>query len=458
MLLAIFISPYYNGCMHASANTTPELHLRERFPMPGQRILRSVVAVWLCLAVYLLRGRQGYPVISMMAALQCIQPYNKDIRMLAKERVIGTLTGTAWGLLFLYAERALVQGGLSDGIIRYCLIGLCTGAVLYFTVVLKVTDVAFFSAITFLPIVFDPVTDASLIGDALFRTLDTLTGIALGTLVNMVQLPRRRNTDILFASGVGEFLVGSGNTMTPYSKVELNRLIEDGAKFTISTMQTPATVRELLKDIRLRYPIVTMDGAVLYDMQQLSYLKTNPMPAENARRLINWLDENDLPFFSNCIEEDLLVIRYEELANPAMRKIYDSKHTSPHRNYLHGKTETFENIVYVLVVEKTEKIRAACEAFVNEPWANDFRLSVIPGETDVEGYTGLKFYDVNTSQEAMLKELAQMLGTKETVTCGFDAARYDVVASEKNPDQVVKEIRDRFEPVDLRGWKHILRF
>lgn len=444
--------------MQSATQTTRKHTIFERFPVPGQRIIRSVIVVWLCLAVYRLRGREGFTVIILIAALQCIQPYTKDIRVLAKERVIGTLIGTVWGMLFLYGERALVPGGLPDGPVRYILIGLGAGVVLYFTVVLKVTDVAFFSAITFLPLVIDPVTDTSLLADGVARTLDTLIGIALGTIVNIVQLPRVRNTDILFVSGVGEFLTGSGNTITPYSKVELNRLIEDGAKFTISTMQTQATVREMLEGVNLQYPIVTMDGAALYDIQKLSYLKTNPMKAENAEKLLTWLEENNLPFFCNCIEENLLVIRYHALTNPAMKKIYESKHTSPYRNYLHGRQETFENIVYVLVVEKTERIREACESFVNMPFANSFRIAVIPGETDVEGYTGLKIYDSNTSQDAMLKELSAMLGTKETVTCGFDAARYDVVASEKDPNLVVKEIRDRFEPVSIRGWKHILRF
>ena len=444
--------------MQSVSQTTRQNPISARFPVPGQRIIRSVIVVWLCLAVYYLREREGFPVIILIAALQGIQPCTKDIRSLAAERVIGTLTGLFWGVLFLFTERSLTGGGLPDGLLRYTLISLCTGVVLYFTVVLKVTGVAFFSAITFMPIVLEPVTHTSLLADAFARTLDTLIGIGLGPLVNVVQLPRLRNTDILFVSGVGEFLVSSDNTITPYSRVELNRLIEDGAKFTISTMQTPATVRELLDGVRLRYPIVTMDGAALYDMEKLSYLKTNPMPAENAEYLIRWLEENNLPFFCNCIEEDLLVIRYNGLPNPAMKKIFESKHTSPYRNYLSGRQETFENIVYVLVVDQTEKIREACEAFVNLPKAGCFRMSVIPGETDVEGYTGLKFYDVNTSQESMVKELAAMLHTKETVTCGFDAARYDVVASEKNPNLVVKEIRDRFEPVSLRGWKNILRF
>ena len=145
--------------MQSGSQITHKQSFFERFPIPGQRIIRSVVVVWLCLGGYLLRGKEGFLVIILIAALQCIQPYTKDIRILAKERVIGTLIGLFWGVLFLYAERAIIKGGLPDGIFRYTLIGLGTGAVLYFTVVLKVTDVAFFSAITFLPIVIDPVTD-----------------------------------------------------------------------------------------------------------------------------------------------------------------------------------------------------------------------------------------------------------------------------------------------------------
>ena len=43
-------------------------------PLPGQRIGRSMVAVWLCMGLYILRGRQGIPFYSVIAALQCLQP------------------------------------------------------------------------------------------------------------------------------------------------------------------------------------------------------------------------------------------------------------------------------------------------------------------------------------------------------------------------------------------------
>ncbi len=52
----------------------------KHLPVPGQRIFRSMVAVWLCFALYFLRGRHGIPFYSVIAALQCLQPYNKEMQ------------------------------------------------------------------------------------------------------------------------------------------------------------------------------------------------------------------------------------------------------------------------------------------------------------------------------------------------------------------------------------------
>ena len=62
-------------------------------PVPGQRIFRTMVAVWLCLAVYLLRGHRGLPTFAVLAAIAGIQPYYKDMRASARRRMIGNLTG-----------------------------------------------------------------------------------------------------------------------------------------------------------------------------------------------------------------------------------------------------------------------------------------------------------------------------------------------------------------------------
>ena len=321
---------------------------RERLPVPGQRILRSVVAVWLCFAVYFLRHRNGIPFFSAIAVLQCIQPYTKDIAKVARQKIVGTLFGSLWGLALLLLEGLLWTEGIPDDWPHYLLVGLFAGVVLYSTVLFNLRDVSYFSTVVFLTITINHLADESAWLYCFHRTLDTMIGIGIGELVNRTQLPRRRNTDVLYASGIGEFLLGTEQALTPYSKVELNRLIEDGALFTLSTVQTQATVRELLRGVELPYPIVTMDGAALYDTRTLEYIRTRPMSDGDAERMIRWLRAEKLPFFSNSIEENLLVIHYTKLPNEAMRQIYAGKRRSPYRNYLKSPVERYENIVITL--------------------------------------------------------------------------------------------------------------
>ena len=187
---------------------------RGRIPAPGQRIIRSVIAVWLCFAVYFLRGRGGVPFFSAIAVLQCIQPYTKDMWKIVRDKIIGTLIGSFWGLLLLLLENVLAEGGVPDELTHFFLVGLFTGIVIYFTVLFHLRDVSYFSAVIFLTVVVMHNVDGQPYLYVFNRTLDTMIGLAIGEIVNRVQLPRRKNTDVLYASGIGEFALGTQNTLT----------------------------------------------------------------------------------------------------------------------------------------------------------------------------------------------------------------------------------------------------
>lgn len=40
--------------------------------IPGQRIVRTVIAILLCMLVYEARGRRGMPIFALIAAVMCI--------------------------------------------------------------------------------------------------------------------------------------------------------------------------------------------------------------------------------------------------------------------------------------------------------------------------------------------------------------------------------------------------
>lgn len=430
-----------------------DMEKKRHIPLPGQRIIRSAVAVALCLLVYILRGRQGIPFYSAIAALQCMQPYTKDMRGVARKRILGTVIGAAWGLLLLLLEIAAVRGGTPDESLHYVLIPLILILDLYSTVLLKVQEMAYFSGVVFLAITVNHFSDANPYLFAFNRLLDTVIGVVIASAVNRIHLPRRRNTDTLFVSALGHSLLGSDSRLSPYSLVELNRLMDDGAKFTLSTKETQATVRELLPGVRLRYPIITMDGAALYDMGSLEYIRTTPMSEEKAVKLVRWLRERNVPFFSNSIEQNLLVIRYAELPNEGMRQVFEQKRHSPYRNYIRSDADPCEHIVYLLAIDTGERIEAVYQELTDQPWIGEYR--VVKGDAEQEGYSFLKIYDVSCSRETMLREMEKLMGTKETMTFGGTPGKYDVTIENADRNLLVRELKRRFEPVDLRCWRSI---
>ena len=428
---------------------------RRGYSLPGQRIIRSSVAVACCLLVYVLRGYNGIPLYSALAALQCMQPYTKDMRGVARKRILGTMIGAFWGLLLLLIEFMLGHGEAMDIRLHFVLVPLMLILVLHSTVLMKLPEMAYYSGVVFLVITISHYADAKPFLFAFNRLLDTVIGVLIASIVNRVHLPRRKNTDTLYVSALGHSLLGSDSRLSPYSLVEINRLMDEGAKFTISTSQTQATVRELLPGVRLRYPIITMDGAALYDMGSLEYLRTTPMGKEQAERIMHWLREKEAPFFSNSIEQNLLVIRYRDLENEGMRQLFEKKRYSPYRNFVRSEMDLPEHVVYLMVLEPDAALESLYQKLTAQPWVGEYR--VVKMASEFEGFSALKIYSAACSREAMLCELERLMGTANTVTFGGIPGKYDVFIENADRNLLVKELKRRFEPVDFRCWKSIIQ-
>jgi len=80
-------------------------NLKPTFPPIGARIMKSAIAVALCMLVYFVRTLlpigNGIPFYGALAALWCIQPYNDTTKNNAVQRSVGTLIGAGYGLVFL---------------------------------------------------------------------------------------------------------------------------------------------------------------------------------------------------------------------------------------------------------------------------------------------------------------------------------------------------------------------
>lgn len=423
-----------------------------KLPIPGQRIVRSTIAVALCFVIYYLRGKRGIPFYSALAVLQCMQLYHTSMKEMAKKRMTGTFVGAFWGLvviLILLALNGNRPGGIEESFTKYMLISLFTGIVLYSTVVLDCKKSSYFSCVVFLSITVMHITDESPILFVMNRVLDTLIGIGLAIIVNSAHLPRRKHNEILFVSGIDDTILNSGSRLTPYNKVELNRLIENGANFTISTIRTPASVREALEGVNLKLPIIAMDGAVLYDMEENSFLMKYQMSDSQADKMSTFLDDIGITYFTNTVVDDLLVIYYQNLENEAEQGIYERYRKSPYRNYVKVEHPICSNVVYFLVIEKKEKTEQLYQQLMEQEWVSDFRI-VLADSMNYPGYAHIKIYHKQATREHMLQNLEALLDIEKTVTFGSIEGKYDVFIANSDRNIMVKELKKRYEPVDFK--------
>lgn len=415
-------------------------------PGIGMRIIKSAVAVAICYMINIFRNGQGMVFYSQLAALWCIQMYRANTKQNAMQRTVGTVVGALYGLVFLLMNPLIKQVPRYQDFVSEMLISVMIIVVLYTTVLLKQRQASYFSCVVFLSIVVNHIGD---INPYLFvwnRFLDTMIGIAVGILVNDVRLCFHPNKDTLFISGMDGMLVDKQESLSAFSKVELNRMIDSGMKFTISTMRTPASIIEPMKEVRLSLPVIAMNGAVLYDMTKHSYIKAYVISQDTSRNLIHLMEDEGMDYYSNVIIDDMLVIYYQDTDDTINKELVQKLRISPYRNYVKRPLPSDESVVYFMLLAPKEKIDCFYHRLEEEGFTDILRI-ISYDSADYIGYAYIKIYNKNATKENMIKYLTDIIGINDVVTFGTIPDQYDVYIDTSDVNRVVKEVRKRYEPI-----------
>jgi hypothetical protein len=430
--------------------------IKNSFPPIGMRIIKSAIAILLCYLVSMIRGNSGIVFYSQLAALWCIQVYVDKSRKNAAQRFIGTCIGAVFGLVYLLARNEAVRFIGINEFIDAVVISFTIILILYTTVLIKKKEASYFSCVVFLSIVVNHVSDVNPYLFVWNRFLDTVIGIAIGIGVNTASLPHNKRNDILFLSGLDDTLLSKNDNMSDYSKIELNRMIDDGAKFTISTYRTPASLIEPVREIRLKLPVIAMDGAVLYDINKKMYLKVYVISDEKSRQVINLIHKQGLSCFTNVIIDDLLVIYYDETNDSVHKKLVSELRRSPYRNYVMRNCPDNQDVVYFMLLYPHAVIEDMYNKLSQAGLTKGLKVLKYKSE-DYPGYSYIKIYNKNATKENMTEYLKTIVGVEKTVTFGSIEGRYDVVVNQGDTNKVVHMVKKIYEPVKWGKFFHYNR-
>lgn len=386
-----------------------------KLPKVGMRMVKSAVAVFLCFVIHLLRGQEGSPFYSAIAAVLCMQPYVSGSVKVALNRTIGTFLGGAAGMLILLVEQRFFPPDWP--ILRYLLISVMIVVLIYITVLIKKTPASYITCVVFMSITVSHAMDVNPYLFALNRVLDTLIGIFVSLGVNAFRLPRRRNRALLFVTDLDGTLAGPDGKIPPGAVIHLNRLIGEGAQVTVSTGRTPATFLPALAGLRLKLPVIAMNGAALYDMQAGSYLYCKAIPPAAYRRVAAVFERRGLNLFVHAVIHDVLHVYYGRFTNPAEEELYHARRGLPQKQYVCGSLPEGHDPLYLLCVDTramAEALRAEIASFQEEAGI----YTVLRPDGEHPGYALLEIYAASATRPAAAEELRQRIGAAQIAAFG----------------------------------------
>ena len=422
---------------------------RFTFPAIGQRILKTSVAVFLCLMVYYLFGYRGadMPTEAAITAIICMQPYVRDTRNYAIARFMGTFIGAFWGLAFLLM--LLLHPALGDNPLELYL-GMSLGVMLslYTSVLIQRPETSGQAAIVFLCIVISfPEIDAPHI-QAFHRFMGVLLGTAAAIGVNVFRLPRDKERDRVFFLKISDLVPDRFIHLPSAAQFRLNYLYEDGAKICLMSEHAPAFFIPMLGRTHLSVPFIVMDGAAIYDANENVYLQAENIDPWESARLREHLDAMGLSYFIYTIHHNKVCIfhigdpRAEELA------VYERMKSSPYRSYLDGEIYEPEEIVYFKVIAGEREIAELEERL--RDYLDGRSLRAVSRPQSAPGISGLYLYADTASLPQAEARLMATLRKQDPALRPTEVFLPRPYRSEHDAMHLLHRLANLYEPLKIR--------
>lgn len=429
------------------------LEKKSRLPHLGQRILKTAFAVFLCLIIYMLRGYEGLVTQSTVAAIICIQPYTSDLVSESVNRIIGTLTGAAWALLFLYVVGFLEEYLFHIPMVAiYVMMAVGIVLTLYSAVVMKKTNAAALSAIVFISIVANYPNLETPVTLTIHRIIDTFIGILVAGLVNAMSLPRKKHDEYVFFIRLQDLVPDRFAHVSPNVLVVLNRLFNEGAKICLVSKWAPAFLLSQMGVMNIHIPVIVMDGAALYDIPERRYMHVTEIPILDAYYLRNAFRALNHGFCIGAIRDSSMMIYRQGPMNWAETQEFELMKRSPYRNYIDGEFSQEDKITFLRLIDTDGRIDEIEKQLEDKIPKDRFRMVRRP-QPKMAGYSGLYFYHPDANVERMKKILIKDLEkVAKKPLIEVDMVMDEPYTTENEAIAVLNKTRSLFEPVTL-PWK-----
>ena len=164
---------------------------------------------------------------------------------------------------------------------------------------------------------------------------------------------------MLYVSDLDGTLLNSKAQLNEDVPERLNSLIDKGLCFTIATARTYATVNSIVKDVHLTYPMILMNGVMIYDPVKKSCIDAEVIEKDSVKYILKGRKKFGVTGFAYALSPELfedgtgvdeeersgrkMATYYEKIATEHMEQFYIERRDIYHKPF--SKVERLEDIL-----------------------------------------------------------------------------------------------------------------
>ena len=164
----------------------------------------------------------------------------------------------------------------------------------------------------------------------------------------------------LYLSDLDGTLLQNDASLSPFAVRELNRMIEKGLCFSISSARSTGTVIGILDGLRLTVPIALFNGVIYYDYSAARFVRVMDIDPQAARQVARVMEQYDLHSTMYTYQDQQLFACYTSLDTERERQFAAERSRFPQKKWRQvdslAKTAENERVVFFSMPGPKEKM------------------------------------------------------------------------------------------------------
>ena len=223
----------------------------------------------------------------------------------------------------------------------------------------------------------------------------------------------------LYVSDMDGTLLNSSSVLSETTTAKLNKLISEGALFTVATARTPATVVELMKNVDSNLPYIVMAGCATWDNRKKGYESARIISNSSIERLIGIFEKNGNNPFIYYKNRNQIVVNHVKELTAEEKEFIEPRIKTPLKilktcSSLTVDT-TLEGAMLIFSMGKFEALRNIADEIDKEGIDCTYNCYHDIFKKD-EGF--IDIYVSGTTKAAAIKELTRKIGAERIVVFG----------------------------------------